>query len=154
MVSRGLFAGYYRSKIQPDLIFSACFWPIAAFPATATQSLSERSGHSASRAESTGFVSTHPSLPVNVKCQLRSESGRKCCGIENGAIDPIVDTATCHHLKPHLGIGTYRTLHFRECLFAGGFVTSAVGGVGQHGFSDSRNHFSRHLAKFFLGRSD
>lgn len=74
-------------------------------------------------------------------------------GIENDAIDPIVDTATCHHLRPHLG--TYRTLHFRECLFAGVFVTSAVGGVGtQHGFSDSRNHFSRHLAKFFLGRSD
>ena len=66
---------------------------------------------------------------------------------------PIADMANCHHLRLHLG--TYRTLHFRECLFARVFVTSAVGGARtQHGLSDSRNRFSRHLAKFFLGSSD
>ena len=63
---------------------------------------------------------------------------------------PIADMAT---LRLHLG--TYRTLHFRECLFARVFVTSAIGGARtQHGLSDSRNRFSRHLAKFFLGSTD
>jgi len=66
---------------------------------------------------------------------------------------PTADMTTSHHLRPQLG--TYRTLHFRECLFARILVTSAIGGVRtQHGFSDSRNRFSRHLAKFFLGSSD
>jgi hypothetical protein len=40
-------------------------------------------------------------------------------------------------------------------LFARVFVTSAIGGARtQHGLPDSRNRFSRHLAKFFLGSSD
>ena len=52
-------------------------------------------------------------------------------------------------------LGTYRTLHFRECLFARVFVTSAIGGARtQHGLSDSRNRFSRHLPKFCLGITD
>jgi hypothetical protein len=60
---------------------------------------------------------------------------------------------TCHHLRPRLG--TYRTLHFRERLFARVFVTSAIGGERtQHGFSEGHNRFSRHVAKFFLGGSD
>jgi hypothetical protein len=61
--------------------------------------------------------------------------------------------ATCHHLKLHLG--TYRTLHFRECSFAPVFITSAIGGTRtQHSLSDSRNRSSRHLAKFFLSSTD
>ena len=46
--------------------------------------------------------------------------------------------ANRNHLELHLG--TYRTLHFRECLFARVLVASAIGGVRtQHGLSDSRN---------------
>ena len=60
--------------------------------------------------------------------------------------------ANRNHLR--LRLGTYRTLHFRECLFARVFVASAIGGARtQHGLSDSRNRFSRHIAKFFLGSS-
>ena len=76
-----------------------------------------------------------------------------CGANRNVCFVPIADMATCHHLRLHLG--TYRTLHFRECLFARVFVTSAIGGARtQHGLSDSRNRFSRHLAKFFLGSTD
>ncbi|MGC2640890.1 MAG: hypothetical protein WA406_04225, partial [Pseudolabrys sp.] len=60
------------------------------------------------------------------------------------------------HLPPlGLHLGTYRTLHFPERLFARVFVTGAIGGARtQHGLSDGRNSFSRHLAKFFLGSTD
>ncbi len=62
---------------------------------------------------------------------------------------------TCHLPPFKARLGTYRTLRFRECLFARVFVTSAIGGARtQHGLSDSRNRFSRHLAKFYLGTSD
>src|SRR5262249_39322342 len=41
------------------------WWPIASFRGDAAiQSLSERSGHSASRADRTGFMSTRPNYPV------------------------------------------------------------------------------------------
>ena len=61
--------------------------------------------------------------------------------------------AVCHYLR--LRLGTDCTLRFRECMFARVLVTSAIGGVRtQHGLSDSRNPFSRHIAKFFLGSSD
>ena len=60
------------------------------------------------------------------------------------------------HLPPFKALlGTYRTLHFREYLSARVFVTSAIGGARtQHGLPDSRNRFSRHLAKFCLGSTD
>ena len=69
---------------------------------------------------------------------------------------PLCANSGHGHLPPlGLHLGTYRTLHFRECLFARVFVTSAIGGARtQHGFSDSRNRFSRHLAKLFLGSTD
>jgi hypothetical protein len=41
------------------------FWPFATFHRDAAiQSLSERGGHSASRADSTGFMSTRPSTTL------------------------------------------------------------------------------------------
>ncbi len=73
--------------------------------------------------------------------------------VEEPSTASIADMAIYLRLRLHLG--TYRTLHFREFLFARVFVTSAIGGARtQHGFSDSRNRSSRHLAKFFLGSTD
>ena len=61
-------------------------------------------------------------LRPNCQCPLSANSGH----------------ANRNHLR--LRLGTYRTLHFRECLFARVLVASAIGGVRtQHGLSDSRN---------------